>query len=165
MCLLRLIPAWSTYYNEYLYLDPLMYTATSECIHALIDIDSKYLFTLQKVQDLNSHKQNFFLGSSTLFSFYIISLFKANMFLFYCQFRREVRNVFLKIAALITLQSICYKYLRLYILAKWKLSSQKYKYRDERLCCQLPNTTTHLTTKPLSQKVGIKWRIIPGTDH
>ena len=29
-------------------------------------------------------------------------------------FRREVRNVFLKIAALITLQSICYKYFTLY---------------------------------------------------
>ena len=97
-----------SYYNEYLYLDPLMYTPLT-CFIALIDIDSK-----EGTKDLKSHKQYFFLGSSTLFSFYIISLFKANMFLFHCQFRREVRNVFLKIAALITLQSICYKYFTLY---------------------------------------------------
>ena len=107
-----------TYYNEYLYLDPLMYTPTTNQYHtcfAIIYIDSNYFtFYLNRKKDWKYCKQNFFLGSSTLFSFYIISLFKANMFLFHCQFRREVRNVFLKIAALITLQSICYKYFTLY---------------------------------------------------
>ena len=102
MSLLRLIPS---YYNEYLYLDPLMSSigTASPSIHF----------------NWYQWRQRVALTLPTLFSFHIISLFQANMFLFQCQFSRKVRSGFWRLRHTpslppsLQLHGIWYKYLTL----------------------------------------------------